>query len=160
MFRELKLVLYGDPLAKQSVKKGKNGFYQDSKYKTKEEDWRAQISNQLPPDWKPYEEFVQVELLEFIFTPTKKLMDRKGSKRWLEMGNLIPKHTTPDLMDNLPKLLFDSLEKKVVKKKKKVVPHLFEDMYVMKNDAHIHKSKGTSKWYGIEPRIIIHLIGY
>jgi hypothetical protein len=149
--RVLNLVLDGEPQAKQSTTFGRNGAYTKKKFTKKESDYRNQITNQLPKDWQPYENWVQVNRVMFIHEPTKKQLKNKKQRAYLERGGLIPKCTTPDLSDNLPKLLYDSLE---YSKKYPLLP------FVMSNDSRVQMIKNASKWYGLNPRIEISLIGY
>lgn len=138
-------------MPKQSVKKGNSGFYQPAKYKTRELNYRRQLLKQIGRDFKPFEHFVEVQRLEFIFAPTKQDLKRKGSRRWLEFGGLIPKYTIPDLPDNLPKFFFDCISRN---------PKLPRHAYIIDNDARVQAEQNVFKWYGMKPRIEIDLIGY
>ena len=148
--RRLDLVLEGEPLAKQSVRSGKNGrHYQPQKYKDLEWLIRYQVAQQLPKDFEPFMHWVCIDSIVHVHPPTKAQLNHKAKSRWLEIGGLIPKSTRPDVMDNLNKLPFDCLGDK-----KDGSP------FVYKDDALIQQCNHLSKWHGLNPRTEITLIGY
>tara|TARA_R100000951_G_scaffold494_2_gene2179 strand:+ start:601 stop:1029 length:429 start_codon:yes stop_codon:yes gene_type:complete len=140
--RRIRITLVGDPMSKQSVRKGKKGFYQPSKYKDKARDYVRQIKKQLPKDFEIFTK--RVHCIRFMVVHKPRLIDlsSKKKKEFFNGGNLLEKTTKPDLMDNLKKLAYDSMSNLV-----------FED------DALISVEKYCSKWYGLNPRIEIVLEG-
>ena len=143
----IKLVLKGEPMAKQSVRQGKNRqgatvFYQPEKYKFLEQMYRIQIKKQLPKDFVMFSEFVRVESCIIIQSPTKAMLKHKAQSKWLSIGGLIPKPSRPDVIDNLNKLPFDAMSK-----------------LVYSDDGIIYDVNSLSKFYGLNPRIEIELIG-
>ena len=129
--KKIKLVLYGQPMPKQSVrqgrtKAGKSIFYQPAKYKERSKDYYYQIIKQLPEDFQMFEKKVYIEKT-FAF---------------LSSGGEIEKTTKPDLSDNLKKLLFDTF-----------------GGVVFKDDSLICKENNVSKVYSITAKIEIELLG-
>ena len=168
----IKLVLLGEPMAKQSarfaVKKDKWGrmvlrrkngrickdrvghpipmltSYQTSEHKAREADYIFQIKRQLPKGFKTFEGAVEVLEYKVIYKPLKKHTSSKKTMTLLSSGKFIPKTTRPDLPDNLKKLAFDAMEK----------------AGVYKNDGQVWKESNTQKVYGLFPRIEIIIKGY
>lgn len=155
--QEIKLILDGQPLAKQSVRSGKKRgggsvFYQPERFAIRENKYRVQIKKQTPKGFKTFSEFVQVVSIKYIFEPTKAQLKHKAQRRWLEIGGLIPKTTRPDVVDNLAKLPFDSMSDKT--KNGRLVRK-----GIIKDDAIVYHTKEITKEYGLNPRIEIILIG-
>ena len=140
--RRIELVLHGEPMAKQSVRKGRRGFYQPSKYKDKERDYIRQIKEQLPIDFKIFTKRVHCLKFKIIHKARKVDYSSIGKLAYLMDGGLIEKTTRPDLMDNLKKLAYDSMSE-----------------LVFKDDGLVSVEKDCSKWYGLNPRIEIILEG-
>lgn len=140
--RRIKITLVGDPMSKQSVRKGKKGFYQPSKYKDKARDYIRQIKKQLPKDFEVFTKRVHCIKFKVIHKPRLIDVSSKAKRAFISDGGLLEKTTKPDLMDNLKKLAYDSMSNLV-----------FED------DALISVEKDCSKWYGLNPRIEIILEG-
>ena len=145
--KKLKLVLYGQPMSKQSVRQGrsKNGktvFYQPAKYKERSKDYYYQIIKQLPEDFQMFEKKVYIEKLKFCFQPLAVHKNSKKKFEFLASGGELEKTTKPDLSDNLKKLLFDT----------------FSGL-VFKDDSLICKENNVSKVYAITAKIEIELWG-
>jgi len=137
----IELRLFGKPMAKQSVRQGRNGrFFQPKKYHDRIADYQEQIRNQLPDGFKMFEQEVVIEEFTVIFPPLKGF--KKSQMEKINRGEFIPKLTRPDLPDNLKKLPFDSMSG-----------------IVFKDDSLIWKELNTSKVYGTGGCIIIKLRG-
>ena len=145
--RELKLVLLGEPIAKQSVRQGKSKsggtvFFQPEKFKVFEMQYLVQLKRQIPKDWKMYTQWVRLEKCTFVHGATKQQLKSKKTAEFLNGGGLIRKTTRPDMLDNLCKFPFDVLTGLV---------------YV--DDGLICESGEMSKYYGLIPRVELHFIG-
>ena len=70
--RQITLALKGQPMAKQSVRKGKNRktgkdiYYQPESKKKRIESYTLQIKSQLPKDFVMFTEIVHVEFLQIM----------------------------------------------------------------------------------------------
>jgi len=156
--------LLGNPVAKQSVRdtllprSGAKVLYDNGEryYRTKdlyinryqpaiitktEEDIRRQVlqimqKNNIPKMTGK----IAIESLAFVYAPLKSMS--KKQLNFIESGGYILKATAPDLMDNLPKLLFDSMEKA-----------LFD------NDSKICLAGKITKVFGNKPGVFIKLKG-
>lgn len=153
--REIKLILKGQPMSKQSVRGGKYGFYQDDEYKIREQDYRRQIKEQLPSDFVMFTKYVYITKCHVIHSPTKAMLKSKKRER-LEAGELFMKPTRPDLPDNLIKLAYDSLSRKAIKRGRKTVGYL-EGVY--RDDGLIVGEDNKRDYWGLNPRIEIELKG-
>ena len=143
IFRSLKLTLFGEPMAKQSVRIGKNGHAFQPKVKTdKVKDYQSQIRKQLPKDFVRFETAVFIKKLHFMFSPLKSFHKEKGKMDAIRNGKKYYKNSRPD-MDNLQKLVLDSMSEIVFADDGIIVG--FEDM---------------KKYYGIGGCVIIELEGY
>jgi len=145
--KKIKLVLYGQPMSKQSVrqgrtKAGKSIFYQPAKYKIRSKDYYYQIIKQLPEDFQMFEKKVYIEKLKFCFQPLAAHKRSKKISAFLAFGGEIEKTTKPDLSDNLKKLLFDTF-----------------GGVVFKDDSLICKENNVSKVYAITAKIEIEISG-
>jgi len=145
--RELKLILLGEPVPKQSVRQGKDRagkttFYQPQKFEVFEMQYRVQILKQLPKDFKMFEKWVRLDRCIFVHEPTKAMFKNKGVFEFLKLGTLFRKTTRPDMLDNLCKFPFDVLTG-----------------FVYTDDSLICESGFMGKYYGLNPRIEIDLIG-
>ena len=146
--RRLTLVLQGQPLAKQSVRKGRNIhtgkdiYYQPKKTKKRMQDYKYQINSQLPKDFEMYTEKVYIEKMEFMFEPLAAHKKVKYKMNHIKAGGTFEKTTKPDLSDNLKKLVLDSMS----------------DL-VFKDDALICRENNVTKCYGSEGKITIVLSG-
>ena len=142
---KMKIIIKGEPMAKQSVRisawhDSKNKKTYLSKYQPKKtEDWKnnaqAQIAYQLPKDFKPFPGAVRIKNLTFIFKPLKAFSKKK--LKFIEEGGILYKETKPDLMDNLNKLLFDSCNGVL----------FLDDSRIVEHEGKLRKI------YGLEPRI-------
>lgn len=145
--RELKLILLGEPVAKQSVRQGKDiggktTFYQPQKFEVLTMQYAVQLTKQVPRDFKMFEKWVRLERCIFVHAPTKQHLKNKTSLALLQGGGLIRKTTRPDMLDNLCKFPFDVLTG-----------------YVYTDDSLICESGFMGKYYGLNPRIEIDFIG-
>jgi len=152
----------GDPIAKQSdrnmVQRASNGdvftfknkrtgkldviqrHYQPSKITNTAKAYGVQINNMLPKDWKPFEKYVHIVSMTFVFSPLKSFSKKKMDQ--IEAGVVFEKRTKPDL-DNLIKMLKDVLQ----------------NNNIFTNDSLVSKYGEVSKVYGMKPKIIIYLKG-
>jgi len=145
--RELKLILLGEPIAKQSVRQGKTKsgstvFFQPAKYDVLKMQYCVQMTKQVPRTFKMYSEWVRLQRCIFVHAPTKQQLKNKTTLAFLQGGGLIRKTTRPDMLDNLCKFPFDVLTG-----------------YVYLDDSLICESGEMGKYYGLNPRIEIDLIG-
>lgn len=132
---EIKLVIPGVPLAKQSMRFTKSGIkFQPEEIKQNERNLRFDIRSQLPAGFKPFDCAIAVKKLWYVFPPVSSL--RKAEKLTIENGGYINKRTKPDLSDNLNKQLFDAMQG-----------------IVYLNDSQICQMDGLRKYYGNRPRI-------
>jgi Holliday junction resolvase RusA-like endonuclease len=146
-FRTLKLTLFGEPMAKQSVRQGKNKegkkiFYQKKVKVDRKIEYQAEIRKQLPKDFVRFETCVFIKKLHFMFSPLKSFHHEKGKMEAIRNGKKYYKNSRPD-MDNLQKLVLDSMSEIVFSDDGIIVG--FEDM---------------KKYYGIGGCVIIELEGY
>jgi Holliday junction resolvase RusA-like endonuclease len=112
--RKVSFTLFGEPMAKQSVRSTKSGhFFQPKKYVDKEKDYRNQIAKQLPKDFQIFTEEARITKLHFIYAPLKAFHKIKGRMEQIREGKLFPKTTRPDVCDNLKKLVLDSMSELV-----------------------------------------------
>src|SRR4030042_451274 len=164
-FRDIRIVLRGEPLAKQStrffVKRDKQGnvftykdpagrtqvivdTYTDSDVNKKQKEWRSQIEQQLItnyPGWIPFSEEVHVTKFECIF----KIHENFPKYKIHQIENrtaIFYKNTKPDLPDNLKKIPFDAM-----------------NGLVFVDDNIVVSENGVLKRYGIRPGIIIEMKG-
>ena len=142
-FYKINLTLFGEPMAKQSVRIGKNGHaFQPQKKVNKVKDYQSQIRKQLPAGFKPFESCVFIKKLHFMFSPLKSFHKEKGKMDAIRAGRKYYKNSRPD-MDNLQKLVLDSMSGLVFADDGIIVG--FEDM---------------KKYYGVGGCVIIELEGY
>ena len=139
----VELTIMGDPMPKQSVKQGKDRygnkvFYSDSKVKNREKDILKQLDDVIGGDHKLWQGKPVFVNLTYVFEFPKGMSNRLKEKA--SLGETIYKITSPDVGDNLNKLILDVLEK-----------------VVYKNDSEIVSVKST-KVYGRTPRTEISLI--
>ena len=149
VMRKITLNLFGIPMPKQGHKSFFNEglkrmiHYQPAKITERVKDYKFQIKNQLPPDFKMFEHEVHVRKWHFIYPPLKSFHKIKGRMEDLRNGKIFYKNTRADLIDNIKKLVADSMSGLV---------------YV--DDALIVTENDTAKYYGIGGAIIIELEGY
>ena len=93
-------------------------------------------------NFKIFKGLVFVDRLVFVHYPTKEILRSKKRVAQLEQGFVTYKHTKPDLVDNLPKLLFDSMSG-----------------LVYQDDALIAFTGKCAKVWGFNPRVEITLRG-
>lgn len=143
-FRTIKLNLFGIPMPKQSVRSTKSGhFFQPKEKKDRMNDYIEQILNQRPKDFKPFEHEVHVTRFHCIYPPLKSFHKIKGRMDAIRNGEIFYKNTQPDLIDNLKKLVFDSMAD-----------------IILKNDGLVVTENDTAKYYGLGGCIIIEMKGY
>lgn len=147
-FRSLKLTLFGEPMAKQSVRQGRNRegnvvFFQPEAMKKRVKDYQEQIRKQLPPGFIPFQTAVFVRKMHFMYAPLKSFHKEKGKMEAIRTGKKFYKNTRPDLPDNLKKLVNDSMSE-----------------LVFTDDALIVGEDNVRKYYGVGGCIIIELEGY
>lgn len=154
----------GDPVAKQSVRskimpkgknlgvRGKNGelyyklsdlrvsHYQPAYLEHVKKILKEQIylltNNKIS---KPFENEVHVLQLCFYFSPLKSFSNRKIEE--IKAGLIVRKTTKPDMMDNLSKILFDSLSG-----------------IVFKDDGCISYAQEVEKLYSTTPGVFVKLL--
>ena len=147
--RKVTLNLFGIPMPKQGHKSFYNGklktmkHYQPTKITERVNDYKFQIKNQLPSDFKIFEHEVHIRKWHFIYPPLKSFHKIKGRMEALRNGEIFYKNTRADLIDNVKKLVADSMSGLV---------------YV--DDALIVTENDTAKYYGIGGAIIIELEGW
>jgi len=146
-FRTITLNLFGEPMAKQSVRSainkesGRVFHFQPQKYADRMKDYHRQIKEQLPPDFKPFTKEVHITKMHFVFQPLKAFHKVKGRMDALRAGEVLYKTTKPDC-DNLFKLTWDSLSD-----------------VVFIDDALICSMNDVKKIYGTGGMIVIELKG-
>lgn len=143
-FRTITLTLFGVPMPKQSVRSTKSGHhYQPQKTVDRKKDYQGQIKQQLPEGFIRFETEVHLTKFHCIFPPLKSFQKIKGRMDALRNGEIFYKNTKPDLVDNLKKLVFDSMSG-----------------IVCKDDSIVVTENDTAKYYGVGGCIIIELKGY
>jgi Holliday junction resolvase RusA-like endonuclease len=149
MEREIKIVIKGEPIAKQSVRsamlrnRAGNMFvqhYTDPKKKKAADYITLQIKAQLPRNFKMFTQYVHVVQNHMIFSCLKSFSKEKIKR--IEAGEIIYKNTRPDIIDNLKKMIFDCMSG-----------------VVYKDDGIIISEDNVKKYYGIVPRTEIILRG-
>lgn len=158
VIRKITLTLFGIPMPKQSVRGHANGSYKMSKtdkkiynvlyYQPKEfaervKDYQTQIRKQLPAEFKIFENEVHVTKWHFVYPPLKAFQKIKGRMDDLRNGKIFYKNTRADLIDNIKKLVADSMTG-----------------LVYKDDGLIVTENNTAKYYGTGGMIIIEMEGY
>lgn len=143
--RTISLKLFGEPMPKQSVRsfiRGKNIMhYQPQEKVDRTNDYIRQVRAQIPVDWTPFETRVHVTKFHCIYSPLKSFS--KAVMNRIEAGEMIYKETQPDLIDNLKKLVFDSMAG-----------------IVYKNDGMVVSEDNVKKYYGTGGMILIELSGF
>ena len=143
-FKTITLTLFGVPMPKQSVRATKSGhFFQPQITVDRKKDYQKQIREQMPPDFVMFDTEVHLTKFHCIFPPLKAFHKIKGRMDALRNGEIFYKNTKPDLIDNLKKLVFDSMSG-----------------IVCKDDSIIVTENDTAKYYGLGGCIIITLKGY
>lgn len=148
----IKIVLKGEPIAKQSVRayifqpnkwiKPQIRFHQNPEHIKRKKEYQKQIIQQLPKGFKIFTNKVYLEQFEVMYKASKTIQRSKKKMKFIEEGGIIEKTTQPDLMDNLKKLPFDSMQG-----------------LIFSNDGLICREYDTSKVYGLENKITIILSG-
>lgn len=138
----LKLTLFGIPMPKQSVRAANGHFWQPKETIERKADYQKQIKEQLPEGFKMFETEVHITKFHCIFPPLKSFHKEKGKMDAIRNGKIFYKNTKPDLIDNLKKLCFDSMDG------------------VLKNDSIIVTENDTAKYYGVGGCIILEMRGY
>jgi len=160
---KLKFFFPGIPFSKQSVRAnpvyGRDGnpvvytdersgrkrvlirYHQPKEITDQENNIRAMAIGQLPAGFKPFDGPVIVCRLDFIFPPLKSFPKIKLMN--IASGSVEYKTTKPDLLDNLSKGFFDSLE---------------GILYL--NDSQICETISTRKIYGMTPGISLEIEGF
>lgn len=127
----LTLTIQGVPQPKQSFRFTLKGIrYKDKKVVLHEQSIRAQVEQQIPSDFKmldgPLGSYVN-----YVFPIPASFSKKK--KKLVEDGAIYFKISTPDLMDNLNKGVFDAIKKRVITDDSRICVF------------------GNSKIYGLEP---------
>jgi Holliday junction resolvase RusA-like endonuclease len=140
--RKVSFTLFGEPMAKQSVRATKSGhFFQPKKYIDREKDYRKQITNQLPKDFQMFTEEARITKLHFIYAPLKAFHKIKGRMEEIREGKLFPKTTRPDL-DNNFKFILDCMSN-----------------IVYKDDSIIYTIENAAKFHGLGGCVIVEIEG-
>lgn len=138
----MRLIIYGEPKAKQSAKFAKRGkfikSYQPKRVVNAEANIKMQILEQLPKDFELFTGNVVVDKLYYVFSPLKSFTKKK--LELIESGKKVFKNTKPDLSDNLNKMLFDAMQG-----------------IVYDNDSRVVGMNKVMKFYGNRPRIEIEI---
>jgi Holliday junction resolvase RusA-like endonuclease len=126
-YTQMNLVYYGEPKAQARPRKsGANGFFYDPSKGLKQ--WLlAQIVSQLPPNFKPLEVALEVDMRFYRAMPTG---GSKKDKILMELGVLRP-IGRPDI-DNYIKLVQDALNKTLYKDDSNIVTLRAEKYYSCK----------------------------
>lgn len=136
----MKLIIYGEPKAKQSAKFAKIGkfmkSYQPKAVVNAEANIKMQILEQLPKDFMLFTGNVAVKKLHYVFSPLKSFTKKKMAL--INSGEIVYKNTKPDLSDNLSKMLFDAMQG-----------------IIYDNDSRVISMDDVKKYYGNRPRIEI-----
>lgn len=144
MFRKITLTLFGEPMAKQSVRATKSGdFFQPKKTTDRVKDYQKQIRDQLPKDFVMFETCVFVRKMHFLYAPLKAFHKEKGKMEAIRNGKKYYKNTRPDLPDNMKKLVNDAMSE-----------------LVYKDDSIIVSEDDVKKYYSVGGCVIIVLEGY
>ena len=144
---QLSFSIKGIPMSKQSAKHSyRNGHIHSYQPKEKVEgqaNIRAQIVQQLPEGFTPFDGLVMIEYVTFVF-PFPKTFPKWKMKQ-IQTGVLIFsfKTTIPDLPDNLKKMPYDAMKGVV---------------YI--DDSLIAYEGSCKKVYGTSPGTYITLTGY
>ena len=91
-------------------------------------------------DFLPFQKKIAIETMIFYFSPLKSFSKKKLES--ISNGSIIYKETAPDLMDNLPKLLNDCLNK-----------------IFIEHDGKIVRGNNIFKCYSMKPGVFIKLKG-
>lgn len=142
----MKLIIYGEPKAKQSAKFARIGkfmkSYQPKEVINAEANIKMQIISQLkelfPEGFEVFTGSVAVSKLHYVFSPLKSFTKKK--MKMIEDGMLVYKDTKPDLSDNLNKMLFDAMQG-----------------IIYDNDSRVVSMDNVKKYYGTRPRIEIEI---
>lgn len=89
---------------------------------------------------KPFDKNISIDALMFVFSPIASL--RKKDIEIINNGGYVLKNTKPDMIDNLPKLLFDGLNK-----------------IIISDDARICRENNVYKVYGKTPGVFLKIRG-
>jgi len=139
---KLNLTIIGEPKPKQSARFYHTGkfikSYQTQAVKQAESNVKMQALSQLPENFKISTGPILVTKLHYVFAPIKSL--KKHQLAAMDQGEIIYKHTKPDLTDNLNKGVFDALQG-----------------VIYANDSQIVAMDNVKKLYGNRPRIEIEL---
>lgn len=160
-YRTIEFTLHTRPVPKQSIRFGilkitkgprkgevvlKDGQpitmpFKSKKITDKEKTFKWLIRSAIPTSFKPFKEIVHVEKMHYVYKiPTS--FSKKLRDDIILNGNICYKNTSPDLMDNLKKLLWDCMKGIVVE----------DDGIVVSED-------NVKKYYGNEDKIVIKLRG-
>ena len=123
-----------EPLAVQSVRRGKYGFFSPPKVKA----WKKTVHDEAAEQfkWEPYSGPIQVCSIQYRFPYPKNL--KKAVRQKIEAGEVFYMDRRSDLMDNLNKATMDAL-----------AGVIFED------DCQIVKCGELEKIYSEDPGISI-----
>jgi Holliday junction resolvase RusA-like endonuclease len=123
-----------EPLAVQSVRRGKFGFYSPPKVKA----WKAAVAELARSQfkWDPYDGPIEVVRVQYRFPFPKTL--KKATRLMIEAGHVFHMDRHCDLMDNLNKATMDAL-----------AGIIFHD------DCRIVRCGGLEKIYSKDPGITV-----
>ena len=123
-----------EPLAVQSVRRGRFGFYSPPKVKA----WKAAVSELAREQftWEPYDGPIEVSHIQYRFPYPKTL--KKAIRNQIEQGAIFHMDRHCDLMDNLNKATMDALAG-----------------IVFHDDCRIVRCGGLEKIYSKDPGITI-----
>ena len=112
----LEFTILGKPMPKQSVKVGKSydgkrTFYKDSKIVKRENEIRETINKNLPPNFNIWTGNPIFIIITYVYKYPSSMSKKMINKSLL--GETIFKITSPDVGDNLNKLILDVMEKTV-----------------------------------------------
>ena len=150
--RHVSIVLKGDPMPKQSARffctkkiNTENGrhiiaSFQPKEMEVRKKDYQAQMKAQLTESFVRFERRVHVRKLHYVYPPLKGFS--KSIMQAINAGQIVYKETQPDLVDNLKKLVFDSMAG-----------------IVFANDGSVVSEDNVKKYYGLGGCIIIELEG-
>lgn len=159
----LKLEIPGTPTPKQSVRANpvydRNGlpviyddrksgkrrvlikYHQPKEIKQKERYIAFVIKHQLPENFQILNGPIFIRRLDYIFPPLRSFSQKKYSE--IARGRIYHKTTSPDITDNLAKMLFDVMEG-----------------IIYLNDSQVCEMASVRKIYGLKPGIYLTIEGF
>lgn len=105
-YKELKLAILGEPMAKQSCRFTKTGIkYQPKKITDNSTNTQYQIIQQLPIGFEPFDSELSVDYV-FYYSYPKTMLKNKSLLKRISSGEVFYKVSKPDI-DNLQKQIND-----------------------------------------------------